>query len=189
MKILLLDNFDSFTFNLLHLVEQFDGVEVTVLRNNEIRPDEAHGFDKILLSPGPGLPDEAGILKPLIKEMAGKKSVLGVCLGMQAIAEVFGGSLFNLVKVQHGVSSPTTVTYPDEILFRGIPARFNTGRYHSWMVNRETLPVCLRVTSEDADGQIMSLRHKELDVCGVQFHPESVLTDYGKEMIGNWLQR
>ncbi len=188
MKILLLDNYDSFTFNLVHLVEQFEGVEVFVHRNNEFRVEEAHKFDKILLSPGPGLPDEAGILKQLIKEMAGKKSILGVCLGMQAIAEVFGGTIYNLEKVQHGIASSTTVVDPSEILFKGLPQQFKTGRYHSWMVNKENLPDCLRITSEDTNRQIMSLRHKEFDLSGVQFHPESVLTEFGKEMMGNWIK-
>jgi len=189
MKILLLDNFDSFTYNLVHLVEQFDGVEVSVYRNNEFRMEDANGFDKIILSPGPGLPVEAGILKPLIKEMAGKKSIFGVCLGMQAIAEVFGASLFNLEKVQHGIASDTTVTDSDEILFKNLPRQFKSGRYHSWMVSKEKLPVCLRVTSVDSNDHIMSLRHTDLDICGVQFHPESVLTEFGKEIMGNWLGR
>ena len=188
MKILLLDNYDSFTYNLVHLVEQFEDVEVSVRRNNEILPEEAHVFEKIILSPGPGLPGEAGILKPLIREMAGKKSILGVCLGLQAIAEVFGGSLFNLEKVQHGVATLTTVTDKDEILFKNLPAKIRTGRYHSWMVKKENLPGCFRVTSIDSMGNIMSLRHREFDICGVQFHPESVLTAYGKEMIENWLK-
>ena len=188
MKILLLDNYDSFTFNLVHLVEQFDGMEVFVRRNDEISIAESSGFDKIILSPGPGLPDEAGILKPLIKEMARKKSILGVCLGMQAIAEVYGATLFNLEKVQHGIASETTVTDREEIIYKNLPQKFNTGRYHSWMVNRENLPKCFRITATDSNGQIMSLRHQEMDLCGVQFHPESVLTEYGKEMMGNWLR-
>ncbi len=187
MKIFLLDNFDSFTYNLVHLVEQFDGVEVSVFRNNDFKFEEATKFDKIILSPGPGLPDESGILKPFIKEFAGKKSMLGVCLGLQAIAEVFGASLFNLEKVQHGVSSETIIVDPNEILFKNIPSTFKTGRYHSWMVSRENLPDCFRITSVDSTKNIMSLRHKEFDVCGVQFHPESILTDFGKEMMGNWL--
>ncbi|CAN5352551.1 aminodeoxychorismate/anthranilate synthase component II [soil metagenome] len=187
MRILLLDNYDSFTYNLVHLVEQFDGVEVSVHRNNEFTVEDAHGFDKIILSPGPGLPDEAGILKPLIVEMAGKKSILGVCLGMQAIAEVFGASLFNLDKVQHGIASETTVIDDEELLFKNIPRKFNAGRYHSWVVSKEKLPDCFRITSVDSNDNIMSLRHSKFDICGVQFHPESVLSEYGREMMGNWL--
>lgn len=187
MKILLLDNYDSFTYNLVHLAEQFDGVEVSVHRNNNFRVEDAHHFDKILLSPGPGLPDDAGALKRLIREMAGKKSIFGVCLGMQAIAEVFGGTLFNLETVQHGIASLTTVLDPSEILFKDLPLQFKTGRYHSWMVNKENLPGCFQITSVDSNQQIMSLRHKEFDLCGVQFHPESVLTEFGKEMMGNWV--
>ena len=188
MKILLLDNYDSFTFNLVHLLEAFDGVDVHVHRNDSFNPKNAIEFDRIVLSPGPGLPGEAGILKELISGMAGKKSILGVCLGMQAIAEVFGGTLFNLDKVLHGVASETIVTDSKEKLFRNLPDKFKTGRYHSWMVDRKTLPECFQITSVDASQNIMSLRHKEYDLCGVQFHPESVLTEYGREMIGNWLQ-
>ena len=188
MKILLLDNYDSFTFNLVHLLESFDGIDVQVHRNDSFQVEDSGAYDKIVLSPGPGLPAEAGILKPLIKEMAGKKSILGVCLGMQAMAEVFGGKLFNLDKVQHGVASEITVTDSKEILFRNLPGIFKTGRYHSWMVENKTLPECFQITSVDASQNIMSLRHKEYDLCGVQFHPESVLTQYGKEMIGNWLR-
>ena len=187
MKLLLLDNYDSFTYNLVHLIEQFVGVEVSVHRNNEFNVEDAYRYDKILLSPGPGLPDDAGVLKRLIREMTGKKSIFGVCLGMQAIAEVFGGSLFNLDKVQHGIGSITTVTDPSEILFKDLPLQFLSGRYHSWMVNKENLPDCFQITSVDSNQQIMSLRHKEFELCGVQFHPESVLTEYGKEMIGNWI--
>jgi anthranilate synthase component 2 len=187
VKILLLDNFDSFTYNLVHLVEQFDDVEVSVFRNNAIQISEAMNYDRIILSPGPGLPDEAGILKPLIREMSGRKSILGICLGLQAIAEVFGGTLFNLEKVQHGVATDTIVTETNELIFKNLPLRFKTGRYHSWGVNRADLPPSLRVTSQDADGNIMSLRHTAYDIAGLQFHPESVLTEYGKEMMGNWL--
>lgn len=188
MKILLLDNYDSFTWNLVHLVEQFDGVEVEVHRNDQIDIDEAARFDRIILSPGPGLPDDAGILKPLIKKWAGKKSILGVCLGLQAIAESFGGSLVNLEQVQHGVATKTIVTDNEELLFQNLPAEFMTGRYHSWVVDKTHLPACFKITSEDTAQQIMSLRHVDYDLCGVQFHPESVLTEYGKEMMANWLQ-
>jgi anthranilate synthase component II len=188
VKILLLDNYDSFTYNLLHLVEQFNGIEVDVRRNDRIRMEEVTHYDKLLLSPGPGLPKEAGILAPLIKEYAGTKSILGICLGMQAIGEVFGATLFNLDKVQHGVSNITTVTDEDETLFKGIPKKFKTGRYHSWMVNRENLPDALKITSLDEQNNIMSLRHAQYDIRGVQFHPESVLTEYGYELIKNWIE-
>jgi anthranilate synthase component 2 len=187
MKILLLDNYDSFTYNLLHLTEQFDGVQVEIRRNDKIKLEEVERYDKIILSPGPGLPSEAGILKPLIKKYSSLKSILGVCLGMQAIGEVFGAKLFNLDKVQHGVANKTTVIDTSEILFRNIPSTFKTGRYHSWMVSKEKLPDTLLVTSVDEQKNIMSLRHKTLDVRGVQFHPESILTEYGKEMMGNWI--
>jgi anthranilate synthase component II len=188
MKILLLDNYDSFTYNLLHLVEQFDGVLVDVHRNDEIKIEAVQKYDKILLSPGPGLPSEAGILKPLIKEYSNSKSILGICLGMQAIGEVFGAKLFNLEKVQHGVANTTTVIDKSEVLYNGIPSKFKTGRYHSWMVSRENLPEVLQITSVDEQQNIMSLRHTTLDVRGVQFHPESVLTDYGKEIMENWIK-
>jgi anthranilate synthase component 2 len=187
MKILLFDNYDSFTYNLLHLVEQFDGVEVEVFRNDEIKIDEVRRFDKIILSPGPGLPDEAGILKEVIKEYSSSKNILGVCLGMQAIGEVFGGKLFNLEKVQHGVANTTTVIDESEVLFKNIPSSFKTGRYHSWMVSKENLPDCFKITSIDEQGNIMSLKHKTFDVRGVQFHPESILTEFGKEMMENWI--
>jgi anthranilate synthase component 2 len=187
VKILLLDNYDSFTYNMLHLAEQFDDVAVEVRRNDKIRLEEVKGYDKILLSPGPGLPKEAGILEPLIKEYAGTKSILGICLGMQAIGEVFGATLFNLDKVQHGVANTTTITDVSEILFKGIPRQFKTGRYHSWMVSRKDLPAELEITSVDENQNIMSLRHNTLDVRGVQFHPESVLTGYGYEVMKNWI--
>ena len=188
MKILLLDNYDSFTFNLVHLLESFDDVDVHVHRNDAFDINDAAAFDKIVLSPGPGLPSEAGIMMQLIKEMAGKKSMLGVCLGMQAMAEVFGGSLVNLEQVQHGVASEITVTDREEKLFRNLPEKFKTGRYHSWVVDHKSLPECFRITSIDASNQIMSIRHNEFDLCGVQFHPESVLTEYGNGIMGNWLK-
>lgn len=187
MKILLIDNYDSFTYNLVHLIEQFDGVEVAVHRNDEFTPENALQYDKILLSPGPGLPGEAGILKQVIRETAGKRSILGVCLGMQAIGEVFGATLFNLHKVRHGIATTTSISDPSEILFKGLPSRLKTGSYHSWMVSKENLPASIRITSEDEAGHIMSLRHEKFDVCGVQFHPESVLTEFGKEIMWNWI--
>src|SRR5436190_14443485 len=187
MKILLLDNYDSFTFNLVHLVEQFDGVEVAVSRNDEITLDEVESFDKIILSPGPGLPESAGITMQVIKEFQATKSILGICLGHQAIAQSFGGKLFNLDEVQHGVSTETTIVVKSEKLFQNIPAVFKTGRYHSWMVDRDELPGCLVITAVDQKQNIMALRHAVFDICGVQFHPESILSEHGKTLIGNWL--
>ncbi len=187
MKILLLDNYDSFTYNLLHLLEQFDAERIDVFRNDEISLNEVEQYDKIILSPGPGLPEDAGIMMDVIKRYASTKSILGVCLGHQAIAETFGGKLLNLEKVQHGVSTTTNVTDSSEKIFRKIPSTFKTGRYHSWVVAKEDLPDCLTITALDEKQNIMALRHKKFDVCGVQFHPESILTEYGKLLIGNWL--
>src|SRR6185503_5609318 len=169
------------------LVEQIDGVEVEVFRNDSFTIDSLENFDKIILSPGPGLPSEAGVLNELIRKAAGQKSIFGVCLGMQAIAEVFGGNLFNLERVQHGVANTTTVVDAGELLFKGLPSQFKTGRYHSWMVSRDRLPSCLQVTAIDEQKNIMAIRHNEFDVCGVQFHPESVLTEFGKKMLENWV--
>ena len=187
MKILLLDNYDSFTYNLLHILEEF-GADVEVHRNDRITLDEVERFDKILLSPGPGIPEEAGILLPLICRYAPVKDILGVCLGEQAIGEVFGAQLINLSHVHHGVCSDIRVTVGDEPLFNGLDKYFRAGRYHSWVVGRENFPDCLEITAEDAeDKQIMALRHKVYNVRGIQFHPESVLTSCGKKMIENWL--
>jgi anthranilate synthase component 2 len=186
-KILLLDNFDSFTFNLVHLVEQFEEVEVHVFRNDEIALTQVEEFDKIILSPGPGLPEKAGIMMDLIYEYASSKPIFGVCLGHQAIAQAFGAKLFNLETVQHGVSTKTFVIDPSELLFQNMPPAFNAGRYHSWMVDRNHFPSCFKVTSIDEQGNIMSIRHETFNLCGVQFHPESVLTEYGKTLISNWL--
>ena len=185
MKIAVIDNYDSFTYNLVHLVRSLN-VEVDVVRNDKFKIEDLSCYDKILLSPGPGIPSEAGLLLDVIKAYAGKKPLLGVCLGHQAIAEVFGGSLRNLQNVYHGVATPCRVV-ADDILFNGLPKEFEVGRYHSWVVDRSTLPSCLEVTSESPDGEIMSLRHRELDVRGVQFHPESVLTPVGKQIISNWI--
>lgn len=186
-KILVIDNYDSFTYNLVHYLEALD-CDVTVMRNDELDIEDAEGFDKILLSPGPGVPSEAGILKELIKTYAPLKSILGVCLGQQAIAEVFGGSLINLEKVYHGVAAKITVTVDDEPLYEGIGSQLAVGRYHSWSVDPSTLPDCLEVTAVDESGQIMSLRHKVYDVRGVQYHPESVLTPDGKKILENWVR-
>jgi anthranilate synthase component 2 len=188
MKILVLDNYDSFTYNLVHYLEELAGVEVDVFRNDQITVQQAAAYDKILLSPGPGVPDEAGILKQLIKELGPTHSILGVCLGCQAIAEVFGGSIQNLSKVYHGVATPILITDKEEYLFNTIPDKFMAGRYHSWVVNEKDLPNTLTITARDEQNQVMGVRHKTFDVRGVQFHPESILTEHGKIMIKNWLE-
>jgi len=185
-RILVIDNYDSFTYNLVHYLEDLN-CEVTVYRNDEFDIDEISHFDKILLSPGPGIPDEAGLLKAVIAKYAPTKSILGVCLGQQAIGEVFGGTLSNLDKVYHGVSSMVKTSVDDELLFEGLGNEFEVGRYHSWVVDAD-LPDVLEATSFDENGQIMSLRHKTFDVRGVQFHPESVLTPNGKKILENWLK-
>ncbi|MFM9987189.1 anthranilate synthase component II [Flavobacterium sp.] len=185
-KILVIDNYDSFTYNLVHYLEDLN-CEVTVYRNDEFDIDEIKNFDKILLSPGPGIPDEAGLLKEVIKTYAATKSILGVCLGQQAIGEVFGGSLINLEKVYHGVATNVNILVDNENLFDGLEKQIEVGRYHSWVVNTVDFPDALEITSVDENGQIMSLRHKTYDVRGVQFHPESVLTPNGKEILKNWL--
>jgi len=184
-KILVIDNYDSFTYNLVHYLEDLE-CEVTVYRNDEFDIDEIAGFDKILLSPGPGVPDEAGLLKDVIRKYGATKSILGVCLGQQAIGEVFGGTLSNLDKVYHGVATMVTQSVNDEHLFDGLEKDFEVGRYHSWVVDA-TLPEMLEATSFDENGQVMSLRHKTFDVRGVQFHPESVLTPNGKKILENWV--
>ena len=182
MKVLLFDNYDSFTYNLLHILKELD-VDVEVHRNDKISLDEVERFDKILLSPGPGIPEEAGILLPLIRRYAPTKSILGVCLGEQAIGEAFGATLTNLTDVHHGVCSDIRVKVPDP-LFTDLEPGFRAGRYHSWVVSKENFPDCLEITAE---GQIMALRHREYDVRGIQFHPESVLTPKGKTIIWNWI--
>lgn len=186
-KILVIDNYDSFVYNLVHYLEELD-CTVTVKRNNQFTIEECEGYDKILLSPGPGIPDEAGLLKEVITHYAGKIPILGVCLGQQAIGEVFGGSLINLEKVFHGVATEITITTPDTILFLGMGERIKVGRYHSWVVNADGFPPELEVTATDHNGQIMALRHRIHDIRAVQFHPESVLTPDGKQMIKNWIE-
>ena len=185
-KILVIDNYDSFTYNLVHYLEDL-GCEVDVKRNDQLTLEEVDAFDKIVLSPGPGIPDEAGLLKQIIARYAPTKSIFGVCLGQQAIAEVFGGSLINLDKVYHGIATKINIT-KDDILFEGLPREIEVGRYHSWVVNPE-LPEVLEATSFDENGQVMSLRHKVYHVCAVQFHPESVLTPEGKKILENWLKK
>lgn len=186
-KILLLDNYDSFTYNLLHIVKQLGNTDIEVHRNDCIALEDIERFDKILLSPGPGIPSEAGILLDIIKKYAPTKSILGVCLGEQAIGEAFGATLENLKEVHHGVSSEIKVSQPD-FLFRGLGDSFEAGRYHSWVVSHENFPACLEITAEDVTGEIMALRHRTYDVRGIQFHPESVLTPKGIELIANWLK-
>ncbi|MDO9635261.1 MAG: aminodeoxychorismate/anthranilate synthase component II [Paludibacter sp.] len=186
MKILVFDNYDSFTYNLVHAVKKLGYKDVEVHRNDQITLEEIARFDKIILSPGPGLPAESGVLLDLIRTYAPVKSILGVCLGEQAIAEAFGGKLFNLPEVFHGVTSNIHVLNQD-LLFRNLPETMVVGRYHSWAVDKESLPVCLEITAVDDAGLIMALAHKSYDVRGVQFHPESVLTPEGETMLKNWL--
>lgn len=205
MKVLVFDNYDSFTYNLVHLVEKIIHEKVDVFRNDQIPLEKVKDYDKIILSPGPGIPEEAGLLLPLIKEYAGSKSILGVCLGHQAIGEAFGGTLTNLTSVFHGVAtpikivsgelsvvseeknSPFTIHHSRKNLFEGLPEEFEVGRYHSWVVDRKNFPSELEITAEDETGFIMGLQHKTYDVQGVQFHPESVLTPNGEKIMRNWL--
>jgi anthranilate synthase component 2 len=187
MKILVIDNYDSFTYNLVHAIKKISGEPVDVYRNDEITLEEIEKYNKILLSPGPGIPEEAGLLLEIIKEYAPKKSMLGVCLGHQAIGEAFGGRLHNMNRVLHGIATPVKLTEHSSPLFKGLPDVFDVGRYHSWIVQQDQLPDCFLVTSIDNEGMIMSMKHKEFDVQGVQFHPESVLTPLGGKMIENWL--
>ncbi len=212
MKILVFDNYDSFTYNLVHLVEKILHQKVDVYRNDQIPLENVKGYDKIILSPGPGIPGEAGLLLPLIKEYASSKSILGVCLGHQAIGEAFGGKLVNLSEVYHGVATPVKVvkrqtangkrqtanadggansrltSHVSRNLFEGLPEEFEAGRYHSWIVSEENFPEELEITARDDNNFIMGLRHKTFDVQGVQFHPESVLTPKGEDILRNWLK-
>ncbi len=187
MKILVIDNYDSFTYNLVQYIQRITGEMPDVFRNDKITPEEAKSYDKILLSPGPGIPDEAGNLKSIIEECAPTCSIFGVCLGVQAIAEVFGGSLINLSQVYHGVSSSIIQTKEKDVIFEGVSKVFDGARYHSWIVSREGLPEELKITAIDEDAAIMALKHTEYDVHGVQFHPESILTKEGMKMIENWI--
>lgn len=197
MKIVIIDNYDSFTYNLSHLVKEL-GADVTVYRNDQFELSQLEEFDKIILSPGPGIPSEAGLLLDVIKTYAGKKPMLGVCLGHQAIGEAFGGQLTNLSDVFHGVATEGTVLTLKEgvenndgnivdSVFAGLSSRITMGRYHSWVVSKEGFPECLEVTAESDEGQIMALRHRTLDIHGIQFHPESVLTTEGRTMLKNWM--
>ena len=185
MKIVIIDNYDSFTYNLSHLVKEL-GAEVTVYRNDQFELSQLEAFSKIILSPGPGIPSEAGLLLNVIKTYAGRKPILGVCLGHQAIGEAFGARLENLSDVFHGVATPCRII-SDDPLFSRLQKNITVGRYHSWVVSREGLPDCIEVTAESDEGQIMALRHRELNIRGIQFHPESVLTPDGKKMLQNWM--
>ena len=185
-RILVIDNYDSFTFNLVHLLHEC-GHDATVWRNDKFALGDVVPFDKILLSPGPGIPEEAGLLLDVIRQYGPTKSILGICLGQQAIAEVYGGNLYNLSKPVHGTATPLSIKVADEPIFSGLPLSFPVGRYHSWAVAHEGFPDVLRITAEDEQGVIMALSHKTLDVKGLQFHPESVLTQHGKALIANWL--
>lgn len=184
-KILVIDNYDSFTYNLVHYLEDLK-CDVTVLRNDKLTLEDVEPFDKIVLSPGPGIPDEAGLLKAIIEKYAPTKSIFGVCLGQQAIGEVFGGTLINLDEVYHGVATNVTISVDDEAIFKDMSKTIEVGRYHSWVVSPD-LPESLEATSFDENGQVMSLRHKVYDVRGVQYHPESVLTPEGKQILKNWI--
>lgn len=185
MKIVIIDNYDSFTYNLSHLVKEL-GAEVTVYRNDKFELSSLQQFDKIILSPGPGIPSEAGLLLDVIREYAGKKPILGVCLGHQAIGESFGGRLTNLSDVFHGVATPCNIV-TDDYIFEGMTSPIEVGRYHSWVVDAESIPSCLEATSLSDEGYIMSLRHRDYDIRGIQFHPESVLTPQGRQIILNWI--
>ena len=187
MKIVIIDNYDSFTYNLSHLIKEI-GADVTVIRNDQFTLNQLMPFDKIVLSPGPGIPSEAGLLLDVIKTYAGKKPILGVCLGHQAIGEVFGGQLENLSDVFHGVATEGT-QFSNDYIFEGLTKRITMGRYHSWVVSRENFPSCLEVTAVSDEEQIMALKHKNFDIHGIQFHPESVLTPEGKTMVKNFICR
>jgi anthranilate synthase component 2 len=187
-NILVIDNYDSFTYNLVHYIENLTGYRPSVFRNDEITLNEVGKYDKIVLSPGPGIPSEAGICLDLIRKYSSEKSILGVCLGHQAIGEAFGATLLNLKQVYHGLSTQVIVLDNQDPLFRSIPVTFNAGRYHSWVISNNNLPDCLKVTCIDSNQMIMALKHREYKVWGVQFHPESVLTEHGASIIKNWVE-
>lgn len=186
MNIVIIDNYDSFTYNLSHLVKEL-GADVTVYRNDKFTLNELEPFDKIILSPGPGIPSEAGLLLDVIKKYAGRKSILGVCLGHQAIGEVFGAKLENMTNVFHGIATEGT-QFGNDPIFTGLPKRIVMGRYHSWVISKANLPECLEITAESDEGQIMGIRHKNYDIHGIQFHPESILTPQGKTIVDNWMR-
>ncbi len=188
MRILIIDNYDSFTYNLVHMVEKITGEFPLVFRNDEIELEDINQYDLIMLSPGPGIPDEAGILKDIIKMYAGKKPIFGVCLGLQAITEVFGGTIINLEEVFHGVATEMKVTDPKSILFKNIPETFLAARYHSWAASDEGFPNDLKVTARDEDGLIQAIEHSSFSISAVQFHPESILTEVGEELVRNFIE-
>jgi len=187
MKVFIVDNYDSFTYNLVHIIEDILDQDVVVKRNDSFSLDEVEAYSHIVLSPGPGLPSEAGLMPELVKRYGPHKKILGVCLGHQCIGEVYGATLENLTKVVHGKGIETKILNRNEPLYQGLPDKLITGRYHSWVVSKKNLPACLEITSEDAEGYIMSLRHKEYDVAGVQYHPESVLSPLGRKILENYL--
>ena len=188
MNILILDNYDSFTYNLVHMVEDITGKFPDVFRNDEIAIEDIERYDVIILSPGPGIPDEAGILKEVIATYAGRKPIFGVCLGLQAITEVFGGQIENMGEVFHGVATEMTVIEKDADIFKGIPQKFEAARYHSWIASKENFPKTIAITAVDEDGGIQAIQHKEFNLSAVQFHPESILTEVGEQIVRNFLE-
>lgn len=188
MKIVIIDNYDSFTYNLVHLVENITGKYPAVFRNDEIEIADLNKYDAILLSPGPGIPDESGILKEAIKTYSGKKPIFGVCLGLQAITEVFGGTIENLDAVFHGVATTMKVTNPEAVIYKNIPKEFEAARYHSWIASKNNFPEELEITSVDEFGSIMSLQHKTFNISAVQYHPESILTPLGEQIVRNFIK-
>lgn len=189
MNVLILDNYDSFTYNLVQYIEEILNQEVDVKRNDEIELDEVDKYDIIVLSPGPGIPEEAGIMPALIKRYASTKAILGVCLGHQAMGEAFGAELENLSQVFHGMETPMTITYPEAVLFKDLPTSFQAGRYHSWVIKKETLPEEFIITAEGEYGQIMAIQHRAYELHGVQFHPESIMTEHGYQMLTNFFTK
>ena len=189
MRILVLDNYDSFTYNLVHIIRELGyGKNMDVIRNDKIPIEQVNEYDKILLSPGPGIPSEAGIMHQLIRTYGPSKSILGICLGHQGIGEMYGATLYNMIDVLHGVATPVKITRSDDYLFDQVPGNFTVCRYHSWAVDGNTVKSPLVVTAVDNDGIVMGLSHQEHDVRGLQFHPESILTEHGKQLIKNWLE-
>ena len=187
-NLVIIDNYDSFTYNLAHYLEDL-GCQVTIYRNDAFDLEEIEPFEYVILSPGPGIPDEAGLTKKVIQTYGKNKKIMGVCLGLQAIAEVFGGKLLNLNQVFHGVSSVIKIIEPSHFLFQNIPNAMQVGRYHSWVMDAKQIPDCIQILAQDDDGSIMAIQHKELDICAVQFHPESILTPDGKKLLQNWLEQ
>jgi anthranilate synthase component 2 len=187
-KLVIIDNYDSFTYNLAHYLEDL-GCQVTIYRNDTFDLEEIEPFEYIVLSPGPGIPDEAGLTKKVIQTYGKNRKIMGVCLGLQAIAEVFGGKLLNLNQVFHGVSSVIKIIEPSHFMFQNIPNPMEVGRYHSWVMDAKQIPDCIQILAQDDDGSIMAIQHKELNICAVQFHPESILTPDGKKLLQNWLEQ